>query len=352
MNRAVILIYIILAVSLTGCGQSEKTKEEAINISWDSLGLEMENRVDHFYTKEMILNKTGFSEDDCTEADVRGVICYKLSRPYDIKDTYYDYMDFYICESSEDARQIYDMDAGYMDTVDIIEEGENYLLGWVVVPDAYLEYYFYVTSNMVIEVRLAVCSAWGDENPTGELIDDNEDFSKELIEFVNQEFKAGDAIIEERIPEFSDEYLVGFSFGGSGWGEFYDCIDADVIICTNHDVLMYMPTLETLHDKKPEMVLVETLKLTDEQYHAIENAVDREKLYTMVIESNDNVDDGDSYGLILYDRNEEMLKYCGGYMPTTKEFNDIYDEVMNNIPREEMRKIHDDYVDMLRNEDK
>ena len=36
MNRAVILIYIILAVSLTGCGQSEKTKEEAINISWDS----------------------------------------------------------------------------------------------------------------------------------------------------------------------------------------------------------------------------------------------------------------------------------------------------------------------------
>ena len=39
-------------------------------------------------------------------------------------------------------------------------------------------------------------------------------------------------------------------------------------------------------------------------------------------------------------------------MPTTKEFNDIYDEVMNNIPREEMRKIHDDYVDMLRNEDK
>ena len=80
------------------------------------------------------------------------------------------------------------MYAGYMDTVDIIEEGENYLLGWVVVPDAYLEYYFYVTSNMVIEVRLAVCSAWGDENPTGELIDDNEDFSKELIEFVNQEF--------------------------------------------------------------------------------------------------------------------------------------------------------------------
>ena len=159
-------------------------------------------------------------------------------------------------------------------------------------------------------------------------------------------------ILEERIPEFSDEYLVGFSFGGSSWGEFYDCIDADVIICTNHDVLMYMPTLETLHDKKPEMVLVETLKLTDEQYHAIENAVDREKLYTMVIESNDNVDDGDSYGLILYDRNEEMLKYCGGYMPTTKEFNDIYDEVMNNIPREEMRKIHDDYVDMLRNEDK
>ena len=334
MNRAVILIYIILAVSLTGCGQSEKTKEEAINISWDSLGLEMENRVDHFYTKEMILNKTGFSEDDCTEADVRGVSCYKLSRPYDIKDTYYDYMDFYICESSEDARQIYDMYAGYMDTVDIIEEGENYLLGWVVVPDADVE------------------SAWGDENPTGELIDDNEDFSKELIEFVNQEFKAGDAIIEERIPEFSDEYLVGFSFGGSGWGEFYDCIDAEVIICTNHDVLMYMPTLETLHDKKPEMVLVETLKLTDEQYHAIENAVDREKLYTMVIESNDNVDDGDSYGLILYDRNEEMLKYCGGYMPTTKEFNDIYDEVMNNIPREEMRKIHDDYVDMLRNEDK
>ena len=36
-------------------------------------------------------------------------------------------------------------------------------------------------------------------------------------------------------PQFSDNYLVGFSYGGVSWGEYYDCISANVIICQNRE---------------------------------------------------------------------------------------------------------------------
>ena len=33
------------------------------------------------------------------------------------------------------------------------------------------------------------------------------------------------------VPEFSDEYLVGFDYGGSSWGEFYDCLKITIGLC-------------------------------------------------------------------------------------------------------------------------
>ena len=149
-------------------------------------------------------------------------------------------------------------------------------------------------------------------------------------------------------PEFSDKYLVGFDFGGSSWGEFYDCIDVRVIICTNRDVLVTAPSIETVHAAQKETKQLAKLTLTEEQYSNITGILDREKLYNMKIRSNDGVCDGDSYALILYDQDENVAKVCGAYMPTTKAFTKMYEGVMDNIPKEELRAVRNEYVDEAR----
>ena len=155
----------------------------------------------------------------------------------------------------------------------------------------------------------------------------------------------------EEIPEFSSEYLLGIYYGGSSWGEYYDCISAKVVICTNHDLLVYMPTNVDGMNSVSDVQLIETLTLTDEQYANIEKALDKEKLFTMEIESDSEVCDGSSYCITLYDKNQEVAKNCGGYMPMNEEFWDIYDVIIDNIPGEEIEKIRSEQVEKLRKMD-
>ena len=61
----------------------------------------------------------------------------------------------------------------------------------------------------------------------------------------------------EPMPELSSEYYVGITYGGSGYGTYYDCFSGEAIVCTNKDLLVYMP-----EDNTSEYVLVDTLKLT------------------------------------------------------------------------------------------
>ncbi len=153
---------------------------------------------------------------------------------------------------------------------------------------------------------------------------------------------------KEPVPELSDEYLVGFPYGGSSWGEFYDCIDAEVIICTNHDVLISMPTAETVGDEKHRVYeQVATLTLTDSQYSAIEKAVDREKLYNLDVEAGE-ADDGYSLYLFLYNKDNSVAKMVGAYMPEDEDFIEIYETVMDNLPRQEIDRIRDENVERLR----
>ena len=147
-----------------------------------------------------------------------------------------------------------------------------------------------------------------------------------------------------KAPEMSNEYLVGFKYGGHSWGSWEDCVSAYVIICTNHEVLVKMPTAETMYTNQPEYELVYTLTIPDKLYSRIEEALDREKLYTMKIDGNDAVCDGDSKYLDLYDPNNNLLKSCGAYMPTTKAFTDMYQVVIDNIPNQEILQIREEYI--------
>ncbi len=147
-----------------------------------------------------------------------------------------------------------------------------------------------------------------------------------------------------KAPEMSDKYLVGFRYGGSSWGSREDCVNAYVIICTNHDVIVEMPTAETMFSNRLEYEVVYTLKIPDKQYSTIERVLDRDKLYTMDIKGDNGACDGSSLYLDLYDPNEKLLKSCGAYVPTTKAFCDMYDTVMDNIPKSEIRQIREEYI--------
>ncbi len=151
---------------------------------------------------------------------------------------------------------------------------------------------------------------------------------------------------ETVIPEFSSEYLIGIDYGGAGWGEYFDCLGAEVIICTDHSVQIYMPTKVENHSVI-ERGLIATLSLSDEQYEKIEKAVDREKLFTLDPEPDQSVLDGYSRYLILYDTDQQLLKQCGGYMPQNKVFNQMYGAVHANIP-EEVAQIREEQIEKLR----
>ncbi|MBR3393707.1 MAG: hypothetical protein IKG51_06315 [Firmicutes bacterium] len=151
---------------------------------------------------------------------------------------------------------------------------------------------------------------------------------------------------ETVIPEFSSEYLIGIDYGGSGWGEYFDCLGAEVIISTDHSVQVYMPTKVENHSVI-ERGLIATLSLSDEQYEKIEKAVDREKLFTLDPEPDQSVLDGYSRYLMLYDTDQQLLKRCGGYMPQSKVFNQMYGAVNANLP-EEIAAIREEQIEKLR----
>lgn len=150
-------------------------------------------------------------------------------------------------------------------------------------------------------------------------------------------------------PSFSDKYLLSTSYGGSGWGEFYECLDGYITICKDGTVDVYMPGLAA--DRPYEVdgkVYIETLTLTKEQYNAIESAVNLEKLYKLDPEPDWDVCDGGSQYLTIYDENDQILKDCGGYMPSNKQFNEMYRAVFDNLPMDELCAIRDAWIEEFR----
>ena len=81
-------------------------------------------------------------------------------------------------------------------------------------------------------------------------------------------------------PEFSDYYLVGFPYGGSGFGEPIAVSSADVIICTDHTVQILLPHVDATTGLG-DYELRDTLTLTDEQYANIEELVDRDRMWNL-----------------------------------------------------------------------
>ncbi len=144
-------------------------------------------------------------------------------------------------------------------------------------------------------------------------------------------------------PAFSEKVLVGTKFGGSSWGEYYDCISAGITIYTDHTLTVTMPAAG--HDGTEQ---VAELTLTDAQYAAIEQALDKEKLYFLDPKEDQDVCDGYSHYLTLYGADDQPLKRCGGYMPQNEDFNDMYRAIHDNLPQDELRAIRQAQIDKLK----
>ncbi|WP_026665588.1 hypothetical protein [Butyrivibrio sp. FC2001] len=156
----------------------------------------------------------------------------------------------------------------------------------------------------------------------------------------------GCALFKGPMPELSSEYYVGTYYGGCGYGSYYDCFSGKVIVCTNKDLLVYMPD-----DFSREYELVKTLKLTDDQYDRIVSSVNRKKLYYLNPRERNDICDGDSTYIMLYDENNELLKNCGGYMPANQSFLSMYKNLLNYLPMDELYQIRSDWAEQMMAED-
>lgn len=148
---------------------------------------------------------------------------------------------------------------------------------------------------------------------------------------------------------FSDDYYLGIDYGGSSWGDYYDCISLYVIVCTDKTVLVLAPPVED--SRSEDLVKISSIKMDDKNYENIVKAVDRERLYSLKIESEKDVCDGYSEYLSLYDKDNKLLKNCGAYMPTNEEFREMYKVVYENLPSEELSKIRNEYIEKVREYD-
>ena len=144
-------------------------------------------------------------------------------------------------------------------------------------------------------------------------------------------------------PDFSDYYLVGFDYGVGGFDEpIYNTL-ANVIICTDHTVQVYLPHVDETNGIG-DYELRETLTLTDEQYSAIEGIVDRDRMWNLDVEETE-VCDGLAHSLDFYDDNLDIVGYYGGFVAESDEaFWSAYNGVLSNVPLTEIADIRNAWV--------
>ncbi len=191
---------------------------------------------------------------------------------------------------------------------------------------------FLLISLLIMALLLSGCS----ENEG----DDEKSFLDGLFKNVKEDYNP---------PEFSDEYYLGLSYGGSSWGDYYDCISVSIIICTDQNILVFAPPADDYRSGKSEEIA--SVKMDEENYNNIVKAVDRQKLYSLKIKSQKDVCDGYSRYLTLYDKDNNVLKACGAYMPSNKEFNEMCDVVYENLPSDKLDRIRKEYIKKVKEND-
>lgn len=147
-------------------------------------------------------------------------------------------------------------------------------------------------SALIISLALSACKKAPDEEPPQE---------------------------NKKVTEYSENILLSLNQGAAGWGTIYDCMDAEIFIYKDGTVraMVY----------EPEETELMTFKLTEEEYEKILQIAEPSKVAKLKVKNDNDVCDGSSYHIALYDKNDERVVYKGGYMPVGKKFWETYNGI-------------------------
>lgn len=124
---------------------------------------------------------------------------------------------------------------------------------------------------------------------------------------------------KKKTSEYSENILLSLNQGAAGWGTIYDCMDAEIFIYKDKSVRVMV--------YEPEETELMSFELSEEEYEKILQLAEPSKVAKLKVKNDNDVCDGSSYHIALYDSNDERVVYKGGYMPIGKKFWETYDGI-------------------------
>lgn len=145
--------------------------------------------------------------------------------------------------------------------------------------------------------------------------------------------------------DFSDKYLVAVTSAGNSFGprDFWNGMYTEYRICYDGTVEIYMPAVQNMELTDPEFA--GSYQLTKDETDYLLKAINQKKLYKLDPKLDKKACDATGKYMLLYDKNNDVLKECGGYCPTNKDFNAMYDAIKNTLHKQEHATIREAWIE-------
>lgn len=140
--------------------------------------------------------------------------------------------------------------------------------------------------------------------------------------------------------QMSDKYLVGYNFGENGISPGKTAMEVRICYDGTVDVLIM-----SVNGNDITYEVVGSYKLTDDEINRLSATINQNKLYRLNPKENGSVCDGKDKYLYLYDKDDLVLKQCGGYMPSNEEFLEMYNNVKDVLRYEEQTQMYKEWID-------
>lgn len=140
--------------------------------------------------------------------------------------------------------------------------------------------------------------------------------------------------------KFSKNILLSINNGAPGFGTVEDCIDAEIFIYADRTV-----SVVVYH---PAELEIASFEMTAEDYAALQKIAVPEKIRKLKVKNDEDVCDGSSYHISLYDEQDERVCYKGGYMPVGEKFWEIYNGIKKILEPYCISDIVEEYRESVR----
>ncbi len=158
------------------------------------------------------------------------------------------------------------------------------------------------------------------------------------LEFVGIE----ENTVKQEDVSYSEKILFSINNGAAGYGTISECTDATIMVYKDKTVHVFMNTEEA-----PE-VFVATL--SDEEFEQLEKIANPKKITKIKAREDQEVLDGSSFYIKLYDETDQVVFSVGGYMPDGDEFWETYEAIKEILEPYEIEDAVDDYREQMEEE--